>query len=88
MRYFSATEVRESANMTIAKCFYELKYLQKFKRLMTSEKKAEFMNEVLEQISVCEQLGCEISIEQIKAWIDTEDIGKVRAETYKIKFAS
>ena len=52
------------------------------------EESKEFFREIVEQVEACEGLMCPIAFETILEWIDSNDIGKVRTEARRIKFAS
>lgn len=62
-------------------------YNSVFKRKSDREKNAELLNEICEQIDVCEAMCCPIPMEKIEEWIKSGSIKKVRLEAYRIKFA-
>lgn len=47
-----------------------------------------FKDTIFEQITVCEDMFIPIPMSKIEEWVKSKDIGKVRAEAHRIKFAS
>jgi hypothetical protein len=72
------------AKKKIADGMFDLIYKTRHER----EKNAEFIQEVYDQIEVCEGMMCPISVEKIIEWVTSKNIGKVRTEARTIKFAS
>ena len=45
------------------------------------------LNEIYEQIRVCEEMCCPIPMDKIEEWINKGDVRKVTVEAWRIKFA-
>lgn len=71
------------AKRKIVHGIYNYVYFTPYKR----QKHMNLLEEILEQVEVCESMLCPISIGKIEEWINNGDIGKVRTEAREIKFA-
>lgn len=82
----STTEIKANAKRKIAEGLLELEFLMEINHF--DEDDCEFRDTVLDQVRVCEELVCPVSVDKIREWIESKDIGKVRTEARSIKFAS
>ena len=82
----NTTEIKTKAKAKIAEGLLELAYLREINHF--EEKDCEFKDTVIDQVKICEELMCPVSLEKIIEWVNSKDIGKVRTEARTIKFAS
>ena len=68
----------------LAEIVYELTFHKKAK----TDEEVEFLDEIKTQIEVCEGMLRPVEIEKIIEWIRNNNIGRIRTEARKIKFAS
>lgn len=80
MSYVDPTDRRIRLKKGIAKRIFRLNHEH-------DEGNEDVLNEVLEQIEVCEELACPLSIETIMRWLKM-DVYQIQRAAHKIKFSA